>query len=69
MSIKKLKERVQVNGKAGSGKTINMSGLPQIDEILREKGFKIKLEPFKANKEKKAVKRRIMKKVAPKKKK
>lgn len=35
--------RVQFNGKAGSGLTINVSGIPKLDEILREMGLKPKL--------------------------
>lgn len=34
---KKFKPRVQVNGKAGSGKTINRSGLAKADQQLRNR--------------------------------
>lgn len=36
--------RVQSNGKAGSGLTINVSGLPKLDELLREMGLKPRLK-------------------------
>ena len=36
--------RIQFNGKAGSGLTINVSGLPKLDEVLREMGLKPRLK-------------------------
>lgn len=60
---RKTTSRVQTNGKAGSGKTINMSGLARVDEFLREKGGNPKFSftgvKKKAASKKKTAKRRV----------
>lgn len=58
---KKTKKRVQVNGKAGSGMTINMSGLAKMDEALREVGVKIRLEPLKRSGKPKSSMKKVVK--------
>ena len=40
---KSMPGRVQVNGKAGMGRTTNMSGLAKLDEALREVGINVKV--------------------------
>jgi len=42
--------RFQVNGKAGVGKTLNMSGLAKLDEMLREIGVDVKVSMKKSKK-------------------
>jgi hypothetical protein len=42
MVAKKPKKRRQVDGSAGQGTTVNMSGLAKLDEALRERGVNLK---------------------------
>lgn len=63
---KKATSRVQVNGKAGSGRTINMSGLARVDEFLRENGIDIKVN-FTGTDKKLATKNKALKSAVKKK--
>lgn len=58
---KKATSRVQRNGKAGSGTTVNMAGLARVDEFLREKGGNPKFS-FTGVSKKAAPKRKVAKK-------
>ena len=61
---KKVSSRKSVNGKAGSGKTLNMSGMAKADEFLREMGADPKIKMVK-----KAAKKKVASKKGRKKKK
>ena len=69
MPLKKkaTSKRVQVNGKAGSGRTTNMSGLANPDEQLREVGINPKIN-FTGTKKRSTIKKTTPKRKVVKKK-